>query len=167
MLLRKDQVNATEDNKDVQLLKEEMWTRKITTVEITVIQKNQIVKETTLLEEIWKNRIKEQEVLKELEKDEGQTWEDDGIVYIEENINISDNQKIQEQILQENHDLAGMGYPEQQKMLKLIKRNYWWLGIKGDVRKHVQQCIKCQQNKVQHMKKAGELYPLRVLEGLW
>ena len=30
ILSRKDQVNTKEDNKDVQLLKDEMWTRKIT-----------------------------------------------------------------------------------------------------------------------------------------
>jgi len=30
ILSRKDQVNTKEDNKDVQLLKDEMWTRKTT-----------------------------------------------------------------------------------------------------------------------------------------
>ena len=30
ILSRKDQVNTKEDNKDVQLLKDEMWTRKMT-----------------------------------------------------------------------------------------------------------------------------------------
>jgi len=39
------------------------------------------------------------------------------------------NKKIQEQILQENHDLADIGHLGQQKMLNLIKKNYWWPGI--------------------------------------
>jgi len=52
-------------------------------------------------------------------------------------------------------------------MIKLIKKNYWLPGIKNDVKKYIQGCFKCQQNKVQHMKKAGELHPLRTPEELW
>ena len=33
-------------------------------------------------------------------------------------------------------------------MLELIKQNYWWPDIKEDTQKYVQECIKCQQNKV-------------------
>ena len=72
ILLRKDQVDTKEDNKDVQILKDEIWTRKNTTVEVIIIQKNQVVEKTTLLEKIWRNNTKEQKVLKKLEKNEGQ-----------------------------------------------------------------------------------------------
>ena len=60
-------------------------------VEVILIQRNQIVKETTLLEKIWRNNTKEQEVLKELEKDEEQAWEYDEIIYVEERIYIPNN----------------------------------------------------------------------------
>ena len=40
-----------DDNKDVQILKEELWVRR-TIAEVTMLQKNKIVKETNLLEEI-------------------------------------------------------------------------------------------------------------------
>ena len=52
------------------------------------------------------------------------------IVYIEGRIYISNNKKIWEQILQEHHNPADIGHPGQQRMIKLIKRNYWWLEIK-------------------------------------
>ena len=52
-------------------------------------------------------------------------------------------------------------------MLKLIKRNYWWPGIKGDIKKYIQEYTKCQQNKTQHMKKTRELYPLEMPKGPW
>ena len=52
-------------------------------------------------------------------------------------------------------------------MLELIKRNYWWPGIKSNIKKYVQGYTKYQQNKVQHMKKAEELYPLKIPKGLW
>ena len=55
-----------------------------------------------------------------------------------------------------------IGYLGQTRMLELIKRSYWWPGIKEDIKKYVQKCIKYQQNKVQHQKKAGELHPLEI-----
>ena len=50
-------------------------------------------------------------------------------------------------------------------MLKQIKKNYWWSGIKNYIKKYIQRCMKCQQNKVQHMKKAEKLPPLEIPEG--
>jgi len=52
VLSRKDHINTTDNNKDIQMLKEEMWTRKQITTEIEMIQGNQVVKETIILEEI-------------------------------------------------------------------------------------------------------------------
>ena len=52
-------------------------------------------------------------------------------------------------------------------MMELIKRNYWWPGICNDVRKYVQGCQECQQNKVQHMKKAAPLHPLPTSKTPW
>ena len=56
---------------------------------------------------------------------------------------------------------------EQTRMLELIKWNYWWPGIKEDIKNYVQGCFKCQQNKVQHQKKVGELHPLAVPQEPW
>ena len=52
-------------------------------------------------------------------------------------------------------------------MLELIKQNYWWPGIKEDIKKYIQECFKCQQNKVQHQKKMGELHLLEILQRPW
>ena len=70
------------------------------------------------------------------------------MVYIEGRIYVPNNKKIREEILKENHDSVDMGYPEQQKMLELLKRNYWWPGLKEYVKKYIQGCFRCQQNKV-------------------
>ena len=59
-----------------------------------MLQRNQIVEETTLLEEIQRNSTKKQEVLKELEKRDSQSWEEDGIVYVEERIYVPNNRRI-------------------------------------------------------------------------
>ena len=70
------------------------------TAEIEMIQRNQVVEKTTILEEIWQNRTKKQEVWRELEKKDRQSWEEDGIVYVDGRIYIPNNQKIKEKILQ-------------------------------------------------------------------
>ena len=52
-------------------------------------------------------------------------------------------------------------------MLELIKRNYQCPEIKGDIKKYVQGYMKCQQNKIQYIKKARELHPLEMPEKSW
>jgi len=46
------------------------------------------------LDEIRRNQTRKQKVQKKLEKDDGQAWENDSIIYIEERIYVSNNQKI-------------------------------------------------------------------------
>ena len=85
---------------------------------------------------------------------------------MEGRVYVPNNKKIKEEILKENHDLADVGYPKQHRMLELIKRTYWWLGLREDIKKYVQGCFKYQQNKIQHQRKAGELHPLEILKRL-
>ena len=86
---------------------------------------------------------------------------------MEGRIYVPNNKKVKEKILKENHDSVDVGHPEQQRMLELLKRNYWWPGLKEDVKRYVQGCFKCQQNKVLHQKKASELHPLKIPQGPW
>jgi len=51
ILLRKDQVNTQDDNKDVQMLKEELWTRRMM-VEVTVLQRKEVIENSSLLNNI-------------------------------------------------------------------------------------------------------------------
>jgi len=53
-----------------------------------------VVGETTLLKKIQRNHIKKQEILKKLEKDKGQAWEDDGVVYVKRRIYVPNNQEL-------------------------------------------------------------------------
>ena len=132
-----------------------------------MIKRKTTVEEGDILKEIKRNTTREREVVQALKKEDGLTWEENGVVYIEGRIYIPNNKKIKEEILKENHNLADVGHPGQHRMLELIKRTYWWPGLKEDVKKYIQGCFKCQQNKVQHQRKAGELHPLEILKGPW
>ena len=88
---RKDHIDTIDDNKDIQMLKDEMWTRKQILAEVKMIWRNQMVEETTILEEIRKNKMKEQEVCKKLEKKDRQSFKEDGIVYVDGRIYILNN----------------------------------------------------------------------------
>jgi len=50
-LLRKNQVDTKDDNKDVQVLKEELWTRR-TTAKIMMLKRYKSLEDSNLLEEI-------------------------------------------------------------------------------------------------------------------
>ena len=92
--------------------------------EITIIKRKTTVKEGDILNEIKRNTTREKEVVQALSKENSLTWEEDGVVYIEERIYIPNNKKIKKENLKENHNLADVGHLEQHKMLELIKRTY-------------------------------------------
>ena len=124
-------------------------------------EKSDIIKETR------RNNTREKEVVQVLKKEDRLTWKEDRVVYMEERVYIPKNKKIRDEILKENHDLVDVGHPGQQQMLELLKRNYWWPGLKKNVKKYIQGYFRCQQNKVQHQKKLEELYLLEIPQGSW
>ena len=88
-----------------------------------MIQGNQVVEETTILEEIQQNGTEEQEVCRELEKKDGQLWEDDGIVYVDGQIYVPNGQKIKKKILHENHKLVDIMNDRTYQEELLVARN--------------------------------------------
>ena len=136
ILSRKEQVNTKEDNKDVQLLKDEMWTRK-TIDKITMLGRKVITEESDIVKKIWKNNIREKEITQALEKKDELAWEEDRMAYMEGRIYVPNNKKLREEILKEHHDSADIGHLEQYRMLELLKRTYWWPGLKEDIKKYM------------------------------
>ena len=118
--------------------------------------------EGDMLKKIRKNNTREKEVVQVLEKNNGLTWEEDGVAYMEGRIYVPNNKEIRKEILREHHNPADIGHPGQHRMMELLKRNYWWPGLKEDVKRYIQGCFKCQQNKVLHQRKADELHSLEI-----
>ena len=70
--------------------------------------------ESNLIKEIKRNNTREKKVVQALEKEDGLTWEEERVVYMEGRIYIPNNKKIREEILKENHDLVNVGHLGQQ-----------------------------------------------------
>ena len=84
------------------------------TAEITIIDRKTTVDESNLIKEIKRNNTREKKVVQALEKEDGLTWEEERVVYMEGRIYIPNNKKIREEILKENHDLVNVGHLGQQ-----------------------------------------------------
>ena len=143
-----------------------MWSRKIVG-KIRIFDDRKVVEEMDIIKKIKKNGTREKEVLQSLQKKDGSAWEEDKMAYMEGRIYVPNNKDIKEEILKEHHDPADVRHPGQHRIQELIKRIYWWPGLKEDIKKYVQGCIKCQQNKVQYQKRAGKLHLLEILEEPW
>jgi len=63
-------VNTKKDNKDVQLLKKKLWSRKIT-AEITMMGRKRTAKEGDIIKKIRRNNTREKEVVQALKKEDG------------------------------------------------------------------------------------------------
>ena len=86
-----------------------------------MLRRKMTVDKSDIVKEIKRNNTREQEVVQALKKENGLTWEEDGIVYIEGRVYVPNSKKTREKILKENHDSVDVRYPEQQRMLELIK----------------------------------------------
>jgi len=126
-----------------------MWTRK-TIGKIMMLGRKVMTEENNIVKKIRRNNIREKEIVQVLEKKDGLAWEEDRMAYMEERIYMPNNKKLRKEILKEHHDPADIGHPGQYRMLELLKKTYWWPGLKKDIKKYMQECLKCQQNKVQH-----------------
>ena len=65
-------MDTKKDNKNIQLLKEESWTRR-TTAEVTILKRNKTTDNLDILEEIRRNNTREHEVDQVLKREDGLT----------------------------------------------------------------------------------------------
>ena len=63
-----------------------------------------------ILKKICRNNTREKEIQQALKKEDGLSWEQDRIAYMEGRIYVPNNKRFKEKILWENHNVADMGY---------------------------------------------------------
>jgi len=140
-------VGVEKDNEDETLIKPEwMEMRRAETVEI-------IVDGVDLLEEVKKSKVKDDEVVKAVEKMKragvkvlrDEEWrEENGVMYKEGKVYVPKDEKLRVEIIRLHHDTPIEGHGGQWKMVELVTRNFWWPGITKEVKRYMEGCDACQ-----------------------
>jgi ribosomal protein L36 len=127
----------------------------------------EIAADVMLLEDIRGCKRRELRVVQEMEKQLKKLWENDGVIYRNGRIYILNSQEIRDRILHDHHYSPDVGHPRIHQMLELVKRTFWWLMIKTDVKHYVKGCKQCQKNKSIRKPEHVPLNPLPIPENPW
>jgi transposase InsO family protein len=74
---------------------------------------------------------------------------------------------LQREIVVRHHDAPLAGHFGLAKTLELIRRNFWWNTMAGDVQDYVATCDTCQRSKAPRHKPYGQLQPLPPASAPW
>ena len=55
--------------------------------------------------------------------------------------------ELRAEIIQLYHDVLAVRHRERWKMMELVIRNYWWIGVTKDIEKYMDKCDICQRMK--------------------
>ena len=75
----------------------------------------------------------------------------------EEKIYVPKDEKLRVEIIQLYYDTLITEHKGQWKMVKLVTRNYWWLGMTKEVKQYVEGCDQYQRIKNRVEMLAGKL----------
>jgi len=70
-------------------------------------------------------------------------------------------------IMRAMYDTPLIGHPRYFKTYRKIRERFSWKGLKDDVLRHVNECMTCQQNKLEQTHPAGLLHPLPIRDQKW
>ena len=80
---------------------------------------------------------------------------------------VPKDEELRAEVIQLHHDVLAVGHGGRWKMVELVTRNYWWLGVTRDVGRDVEECDLCQRMKNRMKELVGKLKLSKVPEKLW
>lgn len=97
------------------------------------------------------------------------TWKVDpkGLLRVNGQAYVSDDPAVRAEIMLINHDDPAAGHFGAKKTLELIKRKYFWFGMRADVKKWCRQCPVCQRSKTRRHRPYGLLKSLEKATQPW
>jgi hypothetical protein len=109
-------------------------------------------------------------VLRELMKEgkeEDYRLDEQGTVWLNEQICVPQDKALLEQIMKEAHDSRYSIHPGSTKMYKDLKTRYWRKDMRRDIAHYVACCDTCSRVKIEHQKPVGLLKPLEIPVWKW
>ena len=70
-------------------------------------------------------------------------------------------------VLQHAHDSPLKGHSGYLKTVHRVQQDFFWYGMKKDIKEHIKNCETCQRIKVDTIKPAGLLQPLSIPDKPW
>ena len=80
---------------------------------------------------------------------------------------VPDDNSIKHAIISEMHSVPYAGHPGYQRTLHQVKRNFYWIGMRGDIQAFVPSCPVCQVEKAEHTLVCGQLQSLQIPKEKW
>ncbi|KAD4981913.1 hypothetical protein E3N88_18584 [Mikania micrantha] len=91
----------------------------------------------------------------------------DHLLFFKGRLVIPNISSLKLQLLQEDHDTPMGGHGGFLKTYKRLSLQYYWPQMKQSVRKFVEDCVICQQQKYSTLSPAGLLQPLPIPNRIW
>jgi hypothetical protein len=98
---------------------------------------------------------------------EGYEIREDGILMYRHIIYVPNDQELKGLILSKMHKVPYAGHLGYQKIIFIVKKQYYWTGMKKKVVDFIIQCLKCQKVKVEYKHPAGFLQKFPIIEWKW
>jgi hypothetical protein len=92
---------------------------------------------------------------------------DDGVLKFENRLCVPNDPSIKKDILEEAHCSSYTIHPSSTKMYRDFRETFWWNNMKREIAQFVEQCLTCQQVKVEHQRPSGLLQSLSIPEWKW
>ena len=129
--------------------------------------------EIDMLEKIRKMRSRNKDVVriveemkkakvKKLQENEWQIERE--LMLKEKKVYVSKDEELRIEMIWLHHDVPAVGYGGRWKIVELVTRNYWWLGVTRDVGRYVEGYDLFQRMKNKSEKLAGKLKLSKVPE---
>ena len=162
---RADYPRGENDNKDVILLKKELFRN----IEMQLDEES--YHWLLLRQEIAKThkRYFDKQVLKGI-KDEDPNFVKDSLTRVWEwkgRIYIPAKKELREKVIQSCHEVPTAGHPGIAKTLELITRGFWWPQMKHDIELYIKACHICQTVKPNRQPKNAPLQPNEIPTEPW
>jgi hypothetical protein len=128
---------------------------------ISIIQPDWIIE----VRDEWKNDENVWTLIQRLQQDSSAsyifTWKNDSLWY-KDCLYLCNNSQLKPKVLLELHTSPVGGHSRFLKTYHRVKKDFFWDGLKTNVERFVEECLVCQQNKVETIKNPGLLQPLSI-----
>ena len=138
-------------------------------LEIRAMEKEQLLIEETkkeIIEKIKKSKPKDDEVVKVVEEMKKtrvkvlRNYEqqiENKLVLKKRKVYVSKDESLRLEIIWLYYDILIAEHREQQKIVELVTRNYWWPGVTKKIKQYIKGCDQCQRIKNKAEMSVGKL----------